>query len=78
MSAKADGSEVFGTAASDCFNALATLVREILYALASCARLKPRVRSRSKAGRSISIGLRPKYASFEPGAPKAGANPFNY
>jgi hypothetical protein len=38
---------VLGTELSDRFNALATLVREILYALASCARLSPRARSRS-------------------------------
>src|SRR5450759_566177 len=61
VSAEVDGNGVFGTTPSDCFNALATLVLEILWALASWARLKPRARSRSKAGRSISIGLRPNW-----------------
>jgi hypothetical protein len=35
VSVKADGSEVLGTATSDCFNARATLVREIIWVLSS-------------------------------------------
>ena len=50
----------FDITSSDRFNALATLVREILQVMAGCAKLKPRARSRSNPTRSISIGLRPR------------------
>jgi hypothetical protein len=54
------GNEVFATTLWDCFNARATLVREILYALASWARLSPRARSRCNPTRSIAVGFRPR------------------
>jgi hypothetical protein len=54
------GNEVFATTLWDGFNALSTLVREILYALASWARLTPRARSRCNPTRSIAIGFRPR------------------
>jgi hypothetical protein len=54
------GNEVLATTLWDCFNALATLAREILYALASWARLSPGARSRCNPTRSIAIGFRPR------------------